>query len=85
MKQGVHETREPCLVFRVGMSTILRVEAIRDKLSRPWRAATDTDAYRTLVLVGLARLEDATAQPRWPLGDLRRLSGERPGASAKDV
>jgi hypothetical protein len=73
------------LVVRVGAPTSLRVRAIRDKLSSPGRVVTDADACRTLVLVGLASVGDATAEPRWPLRELRRLSGERPGTTATNV
>jgi hypothetical protein len=76
--------RAPPLVFRVGAPTSLRVDALRAKLSTPWLEPTRSDAYRASVLVGLARLGDATAKP-WPVGDLRRLAGESPGESAKSI
>jgi hypothetical protein len=82
---GRAKTGERGLIVRVGAPTRLRVEGIRDKLSSGGRVVTRADAYRTLVLVGLARLGDTTAKPRWSLGELRRLSREGHGASAKNV
>jgi hypothetical protein len=74
------------VAFQVSAPTVPRVEATRNKLSTPWRPmATASDAYRSLLLVGLASLGDATATPRWTAGELRLLAEERPGAGGKHV
>jgi len=74
------------VAFQVRAPTVPRVEATRNKLSTPWRpVATASDAYRSLLLVGLACLGDATATPRWTAGELRLLAEERPGAGGKQV
>lgn len=73
-------------VFRVGAPTLLRIEAMRVKLSTRWRpVATPADAYRASLLMGLASLADASARLRWPLRDLRRLATDRLGPGAKDA
>jgi hypothetical protein len=72
-------------IIPVGAPLSLRVAAIQGKLSTPARTATNVDAYRTLVLVGLARLEDTTARTRSSVRALRRLAAESPGPRAKDV
>ena len=72
--------------FQVSALTVPRVEATRTKLSTPWRpVATASDAYRTLLLMGLASLVDATARPRWTADELCLLAKERPGAGGKHV
>jgi hypothetical protein len=51
------QTKSKYVAFRLDEATLTRVEALRVRLTLPWRKPTRSDALRALLLEGIAVVE----------------------------
>ena len=68
------------VAVRLDNATLVRVDALREVLTTPWREATRSDILRALILKGLEQLEH---EHKSVLGKPKKASAEAGAPSAK--
>jgi hypothetical protein len=68
------------VAVRLDNATLVRVDALREVLTTPWREATRSDILRALILKGLEQLEH---EHKAALGKPRKPSAEGGAPPAK--